>query len=119
MYVTVTPLGNHERDIAVQDNKQNVVYTPFVAFCPTNALPSKLTELIHATTLVYTAYTHRAQYSLFGSCSHCSSGIFVGSWWRSSMKLMAKLFSTHGHHHIELNCACPIHQQELNTTRFN
>ena len=37
----------------------------------------------------------------------------VGSPWRSGMKLMAKLFITHGHQHIEVNDACTVHRQEL------
>ena len=34
--VKITPLGTHERDIAMLDNKHKVVYKQFVAFFPTN-----------------------------------------------------------------------------------
>ena len=36
--MTDTPLGNHERDMAVQDKKPKVVYTEFAAFHPTNCM---------------------------------------------------------------------------------
>ena len=42
VYMTVTPLGSHERDIAVQENKQTVVHTEFAVFYPTNCMQYSL-----------------------------------------------------------------------------
>ena len=33
----------------------------------------------------------------------------MASPWRSSTNLMAKLFITHGHQHLELNYTCTVH----------
>ena len=38
VYVTVTPLGSHERDIAVWENEIKVVCRQFVAFCPNSGM---------------------------------------------------------------------------------
>ena len=44
VYVTVTPLGSLERDVAMWENKQKDVGRQFVAFCPNNGMQYPLNQ---------------------------------------------------------------------------